>query len=147
VTTRADIRPLTVFLLCVLGCAVLVLRQAYWPRGSDNMLVATDRTPVEALFVCSNGHLLWRIVALPPGVRDLSHVPYGTLPAGFVQDTPPYGAPRPFRNGEYLEVHVLSATHDMAERGRATGPNAFLSRVWFDGPRAGSTTEARCAQP
>jgi hypothetical protein len=143
---RFRLRPLTVVLMLVLGGAVFLLKQAYWPTGSKNMLVASDGTAVEAVFVCSSAEVLWRIVAVPRGVPGLERVPYGTVPDGFAQHTPSWGSPRPFRDGEQLEVHVLTASHDMAEGGRATGPGEFLSIIWFDGPRAGPATEARCAR-
>lgn len=143
---RLRLRPFTVVLMLVLGGMVFLFKRAYWPSGSKNMLVASDGTPVEEVLVCSGAEVLWRIVAVPRGVPGLKHVPYGALPDGFAQHTPPRGTPRPFRDGEQLEVHVLTASHDMAEGGRATGPGEFLSIVWFDGPRAAPATDSPCAR-
>ena len=112
-----------------------------FPQGSDNMLVATDGTPVLAIVVTSGagpngpGETIWRICS-PTGrsAEDLGYVPYGSVPAGFRQEIPASGPPRAFLEGERLDVHVLSATMDVADGGQAGGPQEFRTQVWYSGP-------------
>jgi hypothetical protein len=125
-----------------------VLSWPLWPDGSDNMFVTTDNTAVEAIVVCSDsGEVLWRIVASPHPVEGLRRVPYGSLPEGFKQQVPSAGPPRLFKQGEPLQVHVLSGTRDMGDGGHATGPREFRTVVNFGGPRPSSPSAVECARP
>ena len=146
--TVGRIKLRAVLLFGLLGLALVPLKAAYWPSGSSNMLVATDETPVRGVLVCSDTDVLWHIVAArAEGQPDLKDVAYGAVPDGFIQRAPAQGVPRPFRTGEYVQVHVLTGTHNMAEAGRATGPHSFLDQVWFDGPYQGNAADAKCARP
>jgi hypothetical protein len=124
-----------------------LIKQNWWPQGSDNMFVVTDGTPVEAIVVCSDqGEILWRIVATGQG-SDLKSVPYGQVPPRFRQEVPRQGSPRAFVKDELLQVHVLSRVHDMADGGRATGPREFLTLVNFSGNRSGPSEQLDCRRP
>jgi hypothetical protein len=127
--------------------AIGVVSWLLWADGSGNMFVATDTAAIEAIVVCSDsGEVLWRIVASPP-VEGLQRVPYGDVPDGFKQQVPTAGSPRPFKQGEPLQVHVLSGTRDMGDGGHATGPREFHTAVSFGGPRPSSPRAIECARP
>jgi hypothetical protein len=137
-------RTIQVGLVALLATCVALLKSLYWPSGSDEMLVATDGAPVQAIVVCSDmGEVLWRVVAPGAGIQ-VSHVPYGLVPAGWVQEVPTQGPPRDFRKGEHLQVHVLSGQRDMGDGGRATGRREFLTVVNFSAPRQGSVADVQC---
>ncbi len=109
------------------------------------MFVVTDGTPIQAVVVCSDkGEILWRIVSSGSGRPDPKAIPYGEVPPGFRQEVPHQGSPREFVKGEVLQVHVLSETRNMGDRGRATGPREFLTLVNFGGPRAGRIDLLNC---
>ena len=133
------------------GAIVIGIGVVSWlrgARGSDNMFVATDNTAIEAIVVCSDsGEVLWRIVASPHPVEGLHRVPYGDVPAGFNQQVPSTGPPRPFKQGEPLQVHVLSGTRDMGDGGHATGPREFRTAVNFGGTRPSSPSAVECSRP
>ena len=137
-------RTVAILALAVLAGLVL-LRWYYSPSGSDNMLLVTDRTPVQAIVVCSDtGEVLWRVVSAARAEVNPQQVPYGSVPVGFVQEVPSTGGPRPFRRGEHLQVHVLSATRDMGDAGKATGAREFLTVVNFSGPRPLLASQVEC---
>ena len=135
--------------LLLFGVAIAwLVKTCIRPGGSDNMFVATDHTPVQAIVVCSDtGEVLWRIVSRKDGGREPESIPYGTVPEGFAQDIPPTGRPRPFVVGEYLQVHVFSATKDMGDAGTAVGPAEFRSGAWFGGPRLAKVEDLDCRPP
>jgi len=140
---RGWTRIAIVIIAIALVCARFLIRRT--PAGSDNMLVATDRTPVQAIVVCADtGEVLWRVTGASVQGRNLEDVRYGRVPDGFVQEVPSQGSPRAFNPGEHLQVHVLSATRDMGDGGRATGAREFLTLVNFGGPRPASASGVEC---
>ena len=109
-----------------------LVKNNWWPQGSDNMFVVTDGTPIQAVIVCADsGETLWRLVSVGGHGPEPKSIPYGEVPPGFRQDVPHEGAPRDFVKGEYLQVHILSKTRDMGDMGKATGPREFLTLVNF----------------
>lgn len=138
---RVRLVVLGLLLLASLAFAAFFL----WPRGSDNMYVATDGTPVAAIVVCSNtGEVLWRIVASSQTPTLGNEVKYGQVPDGYRQEWPTHGSPRPFRDGEYLQVHVLSATWDMGDAGYASGTREFVTVANFGESRPATAAAVRC---
>jgi len=92
---------------------ILTLRAARWDADFQPTLVS-------GLAIATEGEAIWEIeTSDPTGVpaADLV-IPYGELPRGFVQITPPDRGPRPLRRGETYYIG-------------ATGPDDAVWRAVF----------------
>jgi len=50
-----------------------LVKNNWWPQGSDNMFVVTDGTPIQAVIVCADsGETLWRLVSAGGTTRSRS---------------------------------------------------------------------------
>ena len=132
----------------VLGVVVVfggwIVKDNWWPSGSDNVNRVTDGTPLKAIIVCTmDNEVLWRIVA-PANVALLGAIPYGSVPPAFLQEIPPAGMPpRDFLPKETLQVRNLSATEEMGITGVATGVRKLRSVAQWGGRRRPAPLDCR----
>jgi hypothetical protein len=120
---------LVILAAITLGCA----------RDPSNLLTLDDSVLLSRMCVrASGGTVLWDVEASTPGTR-IAAVKYGQVPSGFRQVVPQGVAPRPFVDGEYLSVLMVTDTGLVCHRGLAQGPAGFMAGVWhaipFDHPK------------
>src|SRR5690348_13850846 len=114
-------------LLAVMMVGLVFLYVTTFPPARTDMLIASDGTRVRALYVQdTDGRVLWKISNTTGEFAPvLGAIRYGDTPSAFRQEIPPSGTPRPFVDGEHLEVHLVTEREHFGEGGRARGARSF----------------------
>jgi hypothetical protein len=113
------------------------------PRDEQNLNTFQEHVTMQRLRVRGgDGAAIWEIQSTAHGV-DVSVVHYGGVPAGFQQNIPSSGRPRPFKSGERLSILTVTSKTISCDRGTASGTSGFALETYRMIPTSGATPEWR----
>jgi hypothetical protein len=120
VLTRIVITSVLLAACCGTACGAL-------GPDSQNLLTAPG-TITSFAIQDSSGKAVWKI-ARASGA-SLERIGYGVVPAGFVQQEPAAGAPRPLVPGETIAARTETERWWCLHQGQAVGANGFRGGYW-----------------